>query len=250
MGLKAGGGAARGHRAASTKGKGGNKPAGRRMGAPTAFPAGARPRRPVPAAAPSSSTSPSRDPFVVTGDWRGALRSTVEGLHYELVDVERALRGLLRVTIDRLPGQAYAAPGASITVEDCEAVTRQLQYALEVEGLDYARLEVSSPGLDRPLKNAADYARFDGQVIRLTLKQPLQGRKHFEGVLGGSGAAWQITFDAGKAEQVLSFTLDEVREARLVPVLNFKGHHPKTHEDPAAAQQAPGANEVDGGSAR
>ena len=72
------------------------------------------------------------------------------GLGYDLVDVEKGAGGLLRVSIDH-PGRP-AAPNAFITVDDCEAVTRQLQYVLEVEGCAYERLEVSSPGLDRPLK--------------------------------------------------------------------------------------------------
>jgi len=90
---------------------------------------------------------------VISG-WQQALERTVTGLGFDLVDVERSAGGLLRVTIDRLPGQAYSTgPGEAVVVEDCEIVTRQLQYLLEVEAVDYARLEVSSPGLDRPLKN-------------------------------------------------------------------------------------------------
>jgi ribosome maturation factor RimP len=154
------------------------------------------------------------------------VRATVEGLRYDLVDVERAPGGLLRVTIDRRPGQAYAAPGDAVTVDDCEAVTRQLQYALEVDGVDYARLEVSSPGLDRPLRGEADYERFLGQAVNLTLKEPFEGRKHYQGPLARGPQGWQVTFEDGKARlaKVLSFALDEVREARLVPVVDFKGH--------------------------
>lgn len=70
-----------------------------------------------------------------------------------------------------------------VTVEDCEAVTRQLQYVLEVGNVDYARLEVSSPGLDRPLKRVEDYARFAGQQVLITLKMPFQGRKKYQGQL-------------------------------------------------------------------
>jgi ribosome maturation factor RimP len=160
-----------------------------------------------------------------------AIQTTVDGLGYQLVDVERSGRGLLRVTIDRVPGRLYTHGGQPdagefITVDDCEAVTRQLQYVLEVEGLDYARLEVSSPGLDRPLKTEADYARFAGQAVNLTLKLPFEGRKHWQGVLNkaeGEGAGWSLVFMNGKTEQVLGFTHAEVREARLVPVVDFKG---------------------------
>lgn len=169
--------------------------------------------------------SQAHSPFEPAGDWRAAVRATVEGLRYDLVDVERAPAGLLRVTIDRRPGQTYAAPGEAVTVDDCEAVTRQLQYSLEVDGVDYARLEVSSPGLDRPLRGEADYERFTGQAVNLTLKEPFQGRKHYQGPLARGPQGWQVTFEDGKARlaQVLSFTLDEVREARLVPVVDFKG---------------------------
>lgn len=166
---------------------------------------------------------------VLRADARSTIETTVAGLHYELVDIERAPRGLLRVTIDRLPGQVYpGAAGDFITVDDCEIVTRQLQYALEVGGVVYERLEVSSPGLDRPLKTEAHFERFAGQQVVIVLKQPFEGRKSFKGVLGraqGDAAAtgWTLVFDDGKGEQVLGFALDEVRDAHLVPVVDFKG---------------------------
>jgi ribosome maturation factor RimP len=178
--------------------------------------------------------------------WSLAVERTVVGLHYELVDVERSPGGLLRVTIDRIPGVSYASGDHEfVTVEDCEAVTRQLQYLLEVENVDYSRLEVSSPGLDRPLKTAAHYERFLGQEIQLTLKALFQGRKKYEGRLGTSEAPgqWQIGFNDGKEDKVLDFSLDEVREARLVPVIDFKGRRGK----PApAVPRAAGSDQTDG----
>lgn len=184
---------------------------------------------------------------------RDAIETTVTGLGYELVDVERSARGLLRVTIDRVPGRRYASgEGEFVTVDDCEAVTRQLQYALEVEGVAYERLEVSSPGLDRPLKKPADYERFAGQAVALTLKQPLAGRKSFRGVLGSEGGAqaadaeggprWTLTFDDGKGPQQLVFTIGEVREARLVPVVDFKGRRGKA-AGAAPAASGPGVHD-------
>jgi len=189
-----------------------------------------------------------------------ALQQTIEpavtALGYELVEVQRLAGGLLRVTIDR-PWQepppaedVSAAPG--VTLADCEKVSRQLQFELEVAKEDYRRLEVSSPGLDRLLRHAQDFARFVGQVVDIVLKEPLlvdgAGRKRFRGVLqraddGGAAGSerWQIVFSdapapkpgqrAGKkradaqagAVQVLGFALDELREARLAPVLDFKG---------------------------
>jgi len=155
-------------------------------------------------------------------NWQAAVERTVTGLGYDLVDVERSARGLLRVFIDRV---ANDPNGEFITVDDCEKVTRQLQHVLEVEGCAYERLEVSSPGLDRPLKKPADFARFAGEQIELTLKLPFQGRKKFQGVLGSqeAGEGWRVVFNDGKGDQALDFSLEEVREARLVPVVDFKG---------------------------
>jgi ribosome maturation factor RimP len=143
---------------------------------------------------------------------------------------------------------------------------------LEVEGLEYSRLEVSSPGLDRPLKKAAHYARFAGQEIEITLKAPFQGRKKYRGVVSAQpeaadDQAWRLVFDDGEAEQALDFTLDEVRDAHLVPVISFKGRggEPAPDRKPgqrgvikpkkAAAKKqagaptevAPGQDKVDGG---
>jgi ribosome maturation factor RimP len=166
--------------------------------------------------------------------WQQAIDKTVIGLGYELVDLERTGGGLLRVTIDRVPGRAYPTGDSEfVLVEDCEVVTRQLQYVLEVENTNYARLEVSSPGLDRPLKREADYTRFAGLGIELTLKLPFQGRKKFKGVLGARDGGWRLLMEPvakGQPEQVLDFVFDEVREARLVPVIDFKGRKVKQVE--------------------
>ena len=133
--------------------------------------------------------------------------ATVKGLGYDLVEIERTAGGLLRVTIDlpwMAPNSEAAAvglPDPAVTVEDCEKVTRQLQFALEVDGAEYKRLEVSSPGIDRPLRNEQDFERFAGEVIDLTLKAPMGAaaagqvsptRKKFRGTLerveGAAGA--------------------------------------------------------------
>jgi ribosome maturation factor RimP len=174
--------------------------------------------------------------------WQQAIDKTVIGLGYELVDLERTGGGLLRVTIDRVPGKAYPTGESEfVLVEDCEAVTRQLQYVLEVENANYARLEVSSPGLDRPLKREADYTRFAGLAIELTLKLPFQGRKKFKGVLGARDGGWRLLMEPtvgakkGEPEQVLDFVFDEVREARLVPVIDFKGRKARQVETTAAS---------------
>ena len=190
--------------------------------------------------------------------WAQAVERTVAGLGYDLVDTERTAGGLLRVFIDRAAGDSA---GEFITVDDCEKVTRQLQHVLEVEGSAYARLEVSSPGLDRPLKKPADYARFAGQEIELTLKLAFHGRKKFRGLLervGATGAGapmdadkWRLVFGTAGAEQALDFSIDEVREARLVPVLDFKGRRFSKPEGATgtgdANATAPSDDEDDGG---
>src|SRR5262245_64265381 len=103
--------------------------------------------------------------------WQEAVERAVHALGYELVDVERSAGGLLRVFIDRIAGHAYeSGPGDAVTVDDCERVTRHLQYALAVDAIDYARLEVSSPGLDRPLRKASDWERFAGSEVDVTLR--------------------------------------------------------------------------------
>ncbi|MBK6787943.1 MAG: ribosome maturation factor RimP [Betaproteobacteria bacterium] len=129
------------------------------------------------------------------------MAATVAGLGYELVDIERVPAGTLRVYIDRVPGRLYASgAGEFVTVDDCEQVTRQLQYALEVDSVSYARLEVSSPGLDRPLRTEADYQRFAGQEVSLTLKLPFQGRKVWKGVLGPRRRRWRLVPGADRAQ--------------------------------------------------
>lgn len=179
--------------------------------------------------------------------WQNAVEKTVTGLGYDLVDTERGPRGLLRVYIDKLPAETPASDAELyITVEDCERVTRQLQHVLEVEGCAYERLEVSSPGLDRPLKKPADYLRFSGERIDLTLKQAFQGRKHFQGVLECLGDGWRLIFSVDGMDHALEFSLDEVREARLVPVVDFKGRRFAAPAQEPTEQVESAATETDG----
>ena len=103
---------------------------------------------------------------------------------YELVDAERSAGGLLRVFIDRVAGRTYeTGAGEAVTVDDCELATRQLLYALDVDGVDYARLEVSSPGLDRPVRHEADYRRFAGRLAKVVTLEPLNGQSAFSGLI-------------------------------------------------------------------
>ena len=178
------------------------------------------------------------------------VEQIVAGLGYELVEVERTPGGTLRVTID-MPWSADAEEKA-VNVEDCERVTRQLQYTLEVEGVDYKRLEVSSPGIDRPLKGSKDFERFAGELVDVTLRAPVgaataagqvaANRRKFRGTLEKTDAGWQVVWSDEPAPkpgqrvskkkkepaplQALGFTLDELKEARLAPIVDFKGRKP------------------------
>ena len=192
-----------------------------------------------------------------------ALKEIVEqivtGLGYDLVEIDRSAGGLLRITIDLPWTQPVTdAPHFEqfVTVEDCEKVTRQLQFALEVDQIEYRRLEVSSPGIDRPLRHNQDFERFVGQIIDVTLKVPLGAaaagqvsatRKKFRGVLERvdvtsdvmeAEPSWQIVWrDEVVAKpgqkiskkrvlpplQALGFVFSELKEARLAPIVSFKG---------------------------
>ena len=188
---------------------------------------------------------------------------TVSGLGYELVEIERSAGGLLRITID-LPWNPQQEQ--FVTVEDCEKVTRQLLFALEVEAIEYARLEVSSPGIDRPLRNEQDFERFAGREVDITLKAPMgaaaagqvsASRKKFRGTLERvEGGGWQIVWSdapvpkpgqkvSRKKEpaplQALGFTLDELKEARLAPIVDFKGRRGGKGAA-EVAKQPPGPN--------
>lgn len=184
--------------------------------------------------------------------WQSAVEATVQGLGYELVDTDKGAGGLLRVFIDHpfVDPPVAGAAARFITVDDCEIVTRQLQHVLEVEGCAYERLEVSSPGLDRPLKRSADYARFTGEQVEITLKLPFKGRKKYRGELQEHEGGWRLVLPGGGGadadQRALDFALDEVREAHLVPVIDFKGRRFAAASEAAGAALGAG-NEGEGG---
>ena len=188
------------------------------------------------------------------------VEETVAGLGYDLVEMDRSAGGLLRITID-LPWTP-GAPAQFVNVEDCEKVTRQLHFALEVDAVEYKRLEVSSPGIDRPLKTEKDFERFEGEMVDITLKVPMgaaagnlvsANRKKFRGALEKTPQGWQIVWNeapvakpgarvskkrvASMPVHALGFTRDEIREARLAPVVSFKGR--------SVRGDVPGADDVD-----
>lgn len=149
------------------------------------------------------------------------VEKTVTGLGYELVDFEQAARGLIRVYID-VPVEEDRA----VTVEDCETVTHQLLHVLTVENANYERLEVSSPGLDRPLKKFSDYVRFAGHEATVKLRVAMPGaanRKSFQGLLHEpDGDTLRLEFEGIEGPAMLEFSLAEVDKARLVPKVDFR----------------------------
>ena len=137
------------------------------------------------------------------------IEKTVVGLGFELVDIEQSPRGrVLRVFID-MPGKV-----GGVDVEDCALVSNQLSRVLAVENVDYDRLEISSPGLDRILKKPADFERFSGLEVNLRLRLPINGRRNVNGVLHGlRDGKVALTIDTGEIE--LDFA--NIDKARLVP---------------------------------
>lgn len=138
-------------------------------------------------------------------DLQALIEPTLAGMGYEMVALERVGRGLLRLYIDK--------PGG-ILIEDCVKVSNQLTRVFMVENVDYDRLEVSSPGLDRPLVKEADFLRFAGEQVKLKLRLPIDGRKKFAGrLLGFEGGAVQLETETGP----VAIPFEEVDSARLVP---------------------------------
>lgn len=180
---------------------------------------------------------------------RHLIEQVVQGFDLDLVEVERSAGGVLCVTID-YPWMADSAnqPERFVTIEDCEKVTRQLQYVLQVEDIPYERLEVGSPGIDRLLRHEKDFVRFAGEVVDIVLKEPIgsnagniaANRKKFRGTLeSAENTSWRIVWSddpptkpgirvsakrkAAQKWQSLDFEFSDVREARLAPLVNFKG---------------------------
>ena len=142
-------------------------------------------------------------------DIQTILEKTLPGLGYELVDFELTAQGDLRVFIDKEGG---------ITVEDCATVSNHLSRLFMVEDVDYKRLEISSPGLDRPLKKAADFERFAGQQAKIKTRLPIDGQKNFIGRIEScADGVVTVSFD-GKTAQI---EIDNIDKARLRPEFKF-----------------------------
>jgi ribosome maturation factor RimP len=130
---------------------------------------------------------------------------------YELVDLEQSGRGgLVRVFIDKPSG---------VDVDDCARVSNHLTRLFAVENIDFDRLEVSSPGLDRPLTKLADYERFTGEAVQLTLTAPVDGAKRMKGIVRGVDGD-SVKVETAKGMQTLPFT--SIGRARLVPRIDWR----------------------------
>lgn len=136
------------------------------------------------------------------------IASTLEGMGYELVEIEQSGHNkLLRIFVDKNEG---------INIDDCVTISNHLTRLLTVENIDYGRLEVSSPGLDRPLKKEADFARFEQETIKLKLRIPVEGQRNFIGILREARNGVIKLEVEGK---LLDFELSNLMKARLVPKL-------------------------------
>ena len=141
-------------------------------------------------------------------DLAGLIEKTFQGLGYELVDLELSNRGqFLRVFIDKEGG---------VNVDDCAAVSNQLSRVFAVEGVDYDRLEVSSPGLDRPLKRPRDFERFAGERAQVKVRVPINGQRKFLGVVRNVG---ENGFELDADGDIVAIAFADIEKARLVPNL-------------------------------
>jgi ribosome maturation factor RimP len=142
-------------------------------------------------------------------DIQALLERVVAQLGYELVDFEISSRGkLLRLFIDKPQG---------VTIDDCVLVSNHVSHFLAVEhDIDYDRLEVSSPGLDRVLKKASDFMRFAGARVKIKLRVPVDGKKNFVGMLQGLDDGQVLVEREGA---ILRFAMTNVEKARLAPEL-------------------------------
>ena len=139
------------------------------------------------------------------------LERTVPALGYELVDWDMSARNrLIRVFIDKPDG---------VDVEDCARVSNHLTRLFAVENIDFERLEISSPGLDRPVKRLRDYARFAGREARLTLSAPVDGARRIKGILRGTAGEDVLV---GIVAGVKSFPFGTIAQARLVPAIDWR----------------------------
>jgi ribosome maturation factor RimP len=184
---------------------------------------------------------PTTSPASTGASIQTIVQDTIAGFAgVELVEIERLAKGLLSVTIDE-PNNPLG-----VSIENCEGITRQLQAVFFVEDINYERLEVGSPGVERPLNKPADFVRFAGERVSVKLREAFQNRKNYTGLLQMPAAATATgqyyelaleskalsktqqkklakTLDLDAKEIALTFRFDEIEWARLDPHLDYTG---------------------------
>lgn len=170
--------------------------------------------------------NPTRDE--VLDRLRHATSRIVASYGLELFDVQmrrESVGWVLRITIDRPAPAADEGNADRVTegaeepigIEDCQRVSQDLSALIDVddsltEGLSEFTLEVSSPGLDRPLRGEADYRRFTGRLAKIVTKTPIDGQSHFSGRLAGVDGGVVVLREGRRDHRV---PLDQVSRARL-----------------------------------
>ena len=142
-------------------------------------------------------------------DLEHLIDKTVTQLGYELVDIEIINHGqLLRVFIDKLD---------SVNIDDCVLVSNQLNHVLSVEeDIEYGRLEISSPGVDRVVKKLNDYERFKEERVKIKTRLPILDKKNFSGVIKGTKGNIILL---ESEDSLIEIDFDQIDRARLDPKL-------------------------------
>jgi ribosome maturation factor RimP len=147
------------------------------------------------------------------------LEQTIPGLGYELVDVEISPAKIVRVFIDKPEG---------VTIEDCENVSHHLSKLFLVEEIEYNRLEISSPGVERPLKKLEDFIRFNGQTVKVKLHELLNEQKVYQGkIMAVEGHIIKLSIEKN---EILEIDFNNLSRARLV--YDFRADL-KSHKKPS-----------------
>lgn len=136
---------------------------------------------------------------------REILETTVPGLGYELVEIEITPAKMVRVFIDKDGG---------VTIDDCELVSNHLNKLFFVENIEYNRLEVSSPGIERPLKKLQDFVRFTDKLAKIKTRELINGQKVFQGIIQSvDGDVIKLLLED---ETVINVGFESISRARLV----------------------------------
>lgn len=150
------------------------------------------------------------------------IEETVTGLSYDVVEIENTPK-ILRVYIDTLNADS------TISIDDCVSVSNQLTRIFEVENIEYNRLEVSTPGIDRPLKKHSHYVKFIGHEACITFRQAFQNKKRYTGIIlqPKSDETLCLQVENNQVTFIIDFTIDEVEKAKL----SLEPYFPKTQKE-------------------